>query len=84
LKYAQDLAAKGSTVVELAEGESDDNEMFWMMLGEDEYAKADYWKWRRTSSDVAPRLWRVNADKGEDAVSTENRHRRRVAYNLAS
>lgn len=72
LKYAQDLAAKGTTVIELTEGESDDDEMFWMMLGDDEYAKADYWKWRRTSPELAPRLWRVDADKCEDAVSAEN------------
>lgn len=68
-KYAQNLAAKGSTVVNLVEGESDDDEMFWMMLGEDDYAKADYWKWRRTTPDVNPRAWQVNADKGKNAVS---------------
>lgn len=67
VKYAQGLAAKGSTVVELAEGESDDDDMFWMMLGDDDYAKADYWKWRRTAPEMVPRLWRVDADKGNDA-----------------
>jgi|ERR1700683_384455 hypothetical protein len=72
LKYAQGLAAKGSTVVQLAEGESDDDEMFWMMLGNDEYADADYWKWRPTAPERAPRLWRVDADKGKDAVRKDN------------
>jgi hypothetical protein len=71
LKYAQGLAAQDSTVVELAEDESDDDEMFWVMLGDDEYAKADYWRWRCTSPEISPRLWRVNTDKGEeDKVST--------------
>jgi hypothetical protein len=71
LKYAQGLSVKGSSVVELAEGESDDDEMFWMMLGNDEYAKADYWKWRRSAPEMAPRLWHVDAGKGTDAVSRE-------------
>ncbi|KAF7967474.1 hypothetical protein HWV62_34123 [Athelia sp. TMB] len=61
LKYAQVLAGKGSNVVRLVEGESDDDEMFWMMLGEDDYAKADYWQWRKSSPDVDPRIWRVDS-----------------------
>ena len=72
LKYAQGLAVKGSTVVQLAEGESDDDEMFWMMLGNDEYADADYWKWRPAAPERTPRLWRVDADKGKDAVRKDN------------
>jgi len=66
LKYAQELAAKGSAVVTLAEGESDDDEMFWMMLGNEEYAKADYWKWRRIAPEMGLRLWRVDAGKDRD------------------
>lgn len=72
LKYAQGLAAKGSTVFELIEDESDDDEMFWMILGDDEYAKADYWKWRRTAPEISPRLWRIDSNKGKDAVSRDD------------
>lgn len=73
LQYAQGLAAKGSTVVELLEGESDDDEMFWMMLGDNEYAKAEYWKWRRTASNPNPCIWRVDTDMVLDAVSASSR-----------
>lgn len=53
-------------MVELIEGESDNNEMFWMMLGERDYANADYWKWRpSTTTDCVPRIWRVD---GADAT----------------
>ena len=69
LKYAQVLAGKGSNVVRLVEGESDDDEMFWMMLGEDYYAKADYWQWRKFSTDIDPRIWRVDSQNAESPVS---------------
>jgi len=47
--------------VELVEQESDDNEMFWMMLGNDDYARADYWKWRPDLATAMPRIWRVDS-----------------------
>lgn len=72
LQYAQNLATKGLTVVELTEGESDDDDMFWMMLGEDEYANADYWKWRQTAPEMAPRLWCIDANKVEEPVSKKS------------
>jgi hypothetical protein len=70
LKYAQHLAAKGSTVVEMVEGETDNDEMFWTMLGSDDYAKADYWKWRRTTPNFDPRAWQIDAAKGKNAVGS--------------
>ncbi|KAH8108084.1 hypothetical protein BXZ70DRAFT_35497 [Cristinia sonorae] len=51
--------ATNSAVIELTEGENDDDEMFWMMLGEQEYARADYWQWRGSLTGVSPRLWRL-------------------------
>jgi hypothetical protein len=60
--YAQSLSAEGTSPVELVERESDDDEMFWMLLGDaDDYASADYWKWRPTSVTVLPQIWRVDA-----------------------
>ena len=48
--------------MELVERESDDDEMFWMLLGDaDGYADADYWKWRPKSVVRLPRIWRVDA-----------------------
>ncbi|KAH8990623.1 hypothetical protein EDB92DRAFT_1864927 [Lactarius akahatsu] len=61
LEYAQTLAADGSSLVELIEQESDDNEFFWMMLGDAGYASADYWKWRPKLATNLPRIWRVDA-----------------------
>ncbi|KAI0253990.1 hypothetical protein BJV78DRAFT_100670 [Lactifluus subvellereus] len=62
LGYAQSLSAEGTSPVELVERESDDNEMFWMLLGDaDDYANADYWKWRPKSVIRLPRIWRVDA-----------------------
>ncbi|KAH9012020.1 hypothetical protein EDB85DRAFT_1044168 [Lactarius pseudohatsudake] len=61
LEYAQSLATEGSSLVELIEQESDDNEFFWMMLGDASYASADYWKWRPKLATNLPRIWRVDA-----------------------
>lgn len=60
LGYALSLAV-GSSPVELVEQESDDNEMFWMMLGNDDYARADYWKWRPDLATALPQIWRVDS-----------------------
>ncbi|KAK0195469.1 hypothetical protein F5146DRAFT_1100956 [Armillaria mellea] len=54
LRYAKTL---GSNVVELSHSEGDNDDMFWMILGEDDYAQADYWKWRSSASYIEPRIW---------------------------
>ncbi|TCD60969.1 hypothetical protein EIP91_009250 [Steccherinum ochraceum] len=59
LKYAQALAQSQDAVVELSENDNDADEIFWMMLGESEYANADYWKWRPSLRDASPRIWRL-------------------------
>jgi len=68
LEYARKLAANEASVIELTEGENDSDEMFWMILGNDEYAKADYWQWRRCAAEVDPRVWRIAVDQGDAAV----------------
>lgn len=40
-----------------------------MILGDGEYANADYWKWRSTAPTLCPRLWSVNVHMGHEAVS---------------
>lgn len=60
LGYALSFAVESSPV-ELVEQESDDNEMFWMMLGNDDYARADYWKWRPDLETALPQIWRVDS-----------------------
>ncbi|KNZ72865.1 hypothetical protein J132_01857 [Termitomyces sp. J132] len=66
LEYGHSLAA--APPIELTEDNSKDDEIFRTILGEDEYANADYWKWRRNSSHIDPRIWRVRADLAKDFV----------------
>ncbi len=66
LGYAQSLAPSTDNVVEFTEEESQADEMFWMILGEGDYAKADYWKWRPTTPIVDPRAWIVDATQEEE------------------
>ncbi|KJA28999.1 hypothetical protein HYPSUDRAFT_128486 [Hypholoma sublateritium FD-334 SS-4] len=62
-KYAESLSNDKSPPIELLEGESDDDEMFWMMLGDEDFARADYWKWRKIFSGIPdPMIWRVEPD----------------------
>ncbi|KAJ8468524.1 hypothetical protein ONZ51_g9590 [Trametes cubensis] len=69
LKYAQTLASSSEHVVEMGEDESQADEMFWMILGEGDYAKADYWQWRTSASTTLnPRAWVVDAKQGTEAV----------------
>src|ERR1700730_8881048 len=60
LGYARSLAAE-SNPVELVEQESDDNQMFWMMLGDAHYASADYWRCRPDLATALPRIWHVDS-----------------------
>lgn len=69
MKYAQGLASQGSNIVELIQGETDEDEMFWMMVGDDDFANADYWRWRQNHQSPDPRIWRCDASKGKNGVS---------------
>lgn len=59
LEYARSLSGDPNSIIELNEGDNDDDEMFWMMLGDDDHAKAQYWKWRPDAVNVDPRVWIV-------------------------
>ena len=66
LEYSKTLNPDGEKKMqEMEEGEED--EMFWLFLGEDDYAKADYWKWKKDSNSVSafgdPRIWRVDVSE---------------------
>ncbi|KAJ7703074.1 hypothetical protein B0H17DRAFT_1041507 [Mycena rosella] len=69
MEYGQTLTSSPDDIVVLIENESDgDDEMFWMVLGDEaEYAKADYWQWR-SSVGLSPRIWSVEAAR-KDAIS---------------
>ncbi|CDO74347.1 hypothetical protein BN946_scf184645.g3 [Trametes cinnabarina] len=68
LKYTQELASSPEHIVQLTEDESQADEMFWMILGEGDYAKADYWRWRPHATAVYPRLWIVDTKQEDDVV----------------
>ena len=61
-RYSQSLAS-GKNVIEVEEGQED--EMFWMFLGEGDYAKADYWRWRSDAPFVDPRIWAIDATQSD-------------------
>ncbi|KAF9263290.1 hypothetical protein L218DRAFT_973111 [Marasmius fiardii PR-910] len=67
LAYARKLK---DSVVELFQGLSDEDEMFWIVLGEGPFATADYWKWKRDSSDVELHIWRVDTSNPNLPVTT--------------
>jgi len=65
LQYARSIAEDPANVAELVEGEED--EMFWLILGEGEYAKADYWRWKPALGPLGVRAWLVDADNKQDS-----------------
>jgi hypothetical protein len=69
IEYAHALSPDPVTPIELFEGGNDADEMFWMMLGDDEFAKADYWRWRHSWTDYDPRLWRIETRNAPKPVS---------------
>ncbi|THV02373.1 hypothetical protein K435DRAFT_351754 [Dendrothele bispora CBS 962.96] len=64
-RYGKSLS---DNVVEMIQGENDGDEMFWMVLGSEEYAQAHYWKWRPAAADIETRVWRVDVNRAKDAV----------------
>ncbi|KAJ6499178.1 hypothetical protein C8R45DRAFT_1126495 [Mycena sanguinolenta] len=65
MDYAKTLTPNPDVLIE---NESDDDEMFWMVLGDAaEYAKADYWRWR-PSVTFTPRIWCADASQ-KNAIS---------------
>lgn len=83
LEYAYTLVSEGQRPLELHENERDNDELFWMMLGGEDYAKADYWKWRKDASTMDPIVWRVQTDT--DAVVRLAHHlNKRIQLTLVS
>lgn len=69
LQYARSLASDPSSIIELTEGGGDEDEMFWLILGEGDYAKADYWKWKPAIGSLEAQMWLVDADSAQQLVS---------------
>ncbi|PFH50904.1 hypothetical protein AMATHDRAFT_75292 [Amanita thiersii Skay4041] len=68
LEYAQGFAPVGQQPLVLEEGDNDNDDIFWMILGGEDFANADYWKWRRIAPTPDPRVWRVESNRGEDSI----------------
>lgn len=72
LAYSKSLiAGTEKSVQEVEEGNED--EMFWMFLGEDDYARADYWRWKKdipSSPTQFPhsRIWQIVATESKEQV----------------
>ncbi|KAG7098692.1 hypothetical protein E1B28_000605 [Marasmius oreades] len=66
LAYARNMK---DNVVELSQGSNDEDEMFWIVLGEGSFASANYWQWKCDSSDVEPHIWRVDTNNVKSPVT---------------
>ncbi|KAJ7901960.1 hypothetical protein B0H14DRAFT_2669273 [Mycena olivaceomarginata] len=78
VEYAKTLTSNPDEISVLIENEGDDDEMFWMVLGDDaEYAKADYWRWR-PSVGFTPRIWSVDSSR-KNAISAVQSFRQETA-----
>ena len=64
--YAVGLCGDADSVIVLNEGENDEDEMFWAVLGDGdrEYAKASHWVWRAEANTNDPQLWKISASQG--------------------
>ncbi|KAF8897057.1 hypothetical protein CPB84DRAFT_1681849, partial [Gymnopilus junonius] len=69
LQYATTFSTDSIPPTVLTEGDDDDDEMFWMILGDEDFANADYWRWRRSSPSVDPSIWRININDPSTPVS---------------
>jgi len=70
VEYAHMLSPDLVTPIELFEEGDDADEVFWVMLGDEDFAKADYWRWRHSWSDYDPRIWKVDTSNAPTPVRT--------------
>ena len=66
-KYANSLCGDAGSVVVLDEGQNDEDEMFWAILGDGdrEYANASYWTWRAGVDADDPQIWKISASPNQ-------------------
>lgn len=63
LDYAASLCGDVNSVIVLDEGDNDEDEIFWAVLGDGdrEYAKASHWVWRASVGEDDPQIWKISA-----------------------
>ena len=58
MKYARALLIDAKSIVEMEEGKED--QLFFMFLGKDDYACADYWRWKTEDlPENEVRIWEI-------------------------
>jgi len=69
--YAASICGDIDSVIVLDEGENDEDEMFWAVLGDGdrEYAKASHWAWRTSANAHDPHLWKISASPSQQVGS---------------
>jgi len=67
LSYGHSLTHAPTTVIEFEEGKED--EMFWMVLGDDGYANADHWKFKGQLDRLGARIHLIDSSKTKSPVS---------------
>jgi len=69
--YAASLCGDADSVIVLDEGENDEDEMFWAVLGDGDrdYAKASCWAWRASANAYDPQLWKITASPSHQVGS---------------
>ena len=69
--YATGLCGDADSVIVLDEGENDEDEMFWAVLGDGdrEYAKASHWAWRASVDMDGPQIWKISALQSQQVGS---------------
>jgi len=72
-EYAASLCGDTDDVNVLNEGENDEDEMFWAILGDGDrdYAKASYWGWRASVNVGDPQLWKISASLSQKVDSID-------------
>lgn len=65
--YAVSLCGDANSVIVLDEGENDEDEMFWAVLGDGDggYANASHWTWRASADAYDPQIWRISASPSQ-------------------
>lgn len=71
--YAATLCGDADSVNILNEGEDDEDEMFWAVLGDGDkdYAKAFHWGWRANVNVGDPQLWKISASQSQKVDSID-------------
>lgn len=66
MSYANALLTDMKTLIELEEGK--ENDLFIMLLGDDDYASANYWRWKAEDPQYDLRIWEIQSHKERSEV----------------